>query len=102
MSDAPETIWAFYAPDIEDDNPHCTIVAGETVMHGAAQYTLTSSVAAQIKAAVMAEREACAGICDGEAKDARLHNCATEAIGAVWSAKSIRRRTDTPSTGEGA
>jgi|GEM_PF-3762948 len=38
MSEAPERIWAFYAPEIEADNPQCTIVAGEAVMYGAQQY----------------------------------------------------------------
>lgn len=35
---APKRIWAFYAPEIEEDNPQCTIVAGDAVMHGAQQY----------------------------------------------------------------
>ena len=38
MGDAPERIWALYAPEIEEDNPQCTIVAGEAVMYGAQQY----------------------------------------------------------------
>src|SRR6056297_2637698 len=38
MSDAPERIWAFYAPEIEEDNPQCTIVAGDGPMHGAQPY----------------------------------------------------------------
>lgn len=35
---APERIWAFFAPEIEENNPQCTIVAGEHCMHGAQQY----------------------------------------------------------------
>ena len=38
MSDAPNEIWAFHAPEIIEDNPGCTIVAGESVMHGAQRY----------------------------------------------------------------
>lgn len=37
-SKAPEEIFAFYAPDVEEDNPGCTIIAGERVMHGAQRY----------------------------------------------------------------
>jgi len=36
MSDAPERIWAFYAPDKTDDD--ATIVAYEAVQHGGQQY----------------------------------------------------------------
>lgn len=35
---APERIWAFHAPEVGEDNPQCSIVAGEHVMHGAQQY----------------------------------------------------------------
>ena len=38
MSDAPERIWAFYAPHIAEDENGATIVAYETVQHGAAEY----------------------------------------------------------------
>ena len=38
---APERIWAFNAPEIGEDNPQCSIVAGEHVMHGAQAYTRT-------------------------------------------------------------
>ena len=38
MNDAPERIWAFYAPEVGDDNEGCTIVAGDMCMHGAAPY----------------------------------------------------------------
>lgn len=38
MNAAPEEIWAFHAPEIVEDNPGCTIVAGESVMHGAQRY----------------------------------------------------------------
>ena len=38
---APERIWAFHAPEIAEDNPQCSIVAGEHVMHGAQAYTRT-------------------------------------------------------------
>lgn len=37
-SKAPERIWAFNASEIEQDNPQCTIVAGEKFMHGAQEY----------------------------------------------------------------
>ena len=33
------------APEIEEDNPHCTIVAGEAVMHGAQQYIRADRIA---------------------------------------------------------
>lgn len=48
MSEAPEKIWALYAPEIEADNPQCTIVAGESVMHGAQQYTRSDLATARI------------------------------------------------------
>jgi uncharacterized protein YjbI with pentapeptide repeats len=35
MKNAADEIWAFHAPEIEDDNPGCTIVAGEKCMRGA-------------------------------------------------------------------
>jgi hypothetical protein len=39
MSSAPpDQIWAFYSPDIQTDEPHCTIVASENVQHGGAPY----------------------------------------------------------------
>lgn len=44
----PVRIWAFHAPDVEEDNPGCTIVAGERVMHGSAGYTLTSTIPANM------------------------------------------------------
>jgi len=37
-TNAPERIWAFHAPEVGEDNPQCSIVAGEHVMHGAQQY----------------------------------------------------------------
>ena len=52
MTDAPDRIWAFYAPEVGDDNPGCTIVAGDACMHGAAPYVLT-----KMHDAVMAERD---------------------------------------------
>ena len=59
MTDAPEQIWAFRAPEIEEDNPECTIVAGENCMHGAQSYTRTDIAQAQIGAALeQAKREA--------------------------------------------
>jgi len=57
MSDAPERIWAFYAPEIEEDNPQCTIVAGDGPMHGAQPYIRADRIAeleaqlAKVKAA---------------------------------------------------
>lgn len=53
-------------------------------------------VIGMVRAAVLAEREACAEVCDAEAKEARTHNCTTEAIGAVWAAESIRARPPIP------
>lgn len=47
MTDAPERIWAFYAPDVGEDNPQCSIVAGEHVMHGSQQYVRADLYAAQ-------------------------------------------------------
>jgi len=38
MTDAPDQIWAFHAPDIEQDNPGCTIVAGEKAMPFSTKY----------------------------------------------------------------
>jgi len=38
MTDAPERIWAFHAPDIEQDNLGCTIVAGEKAMPFSTEY----------------------------------------------------------------
>ena len=38
MTDAPDRIWAFYAPDIAEDENGATIVAHETVQHGGAHY----------------------------------------------------------------
>jgi hypothetical protein len=38
MSEAPETIWAFYAPEIAEDNNGATIVAHEGCQHGAQKY----------------------------------------------------------------
>jgi hypothetical protein len=38
MVNAPERIWAFYAPEIADDNNGATIVAYETVQHGGQPY----------------------------------------------------------------
>lgn len=51
MTDAPERIWAFYAPDIEEDNPKCNIVAGDQVMHGATEYIHADIHADLVKAA---------------------------------------------------
>lgn len=49
MTDAPEKIWAFYAPEIEEDNPQCTIVAGEHCMHGAQEYIRADAIAKHVK-----------------------------------------------------
>jgi len=38
MTDAPGRIWAFHAPDIEQDNLGCTIVAGEKAMPFSTEY----------------------------------------------------------------
>ncbi len=50
-TEAPERIWAFYAPEIEEDNPKCTIVAGEHCMHGAQEYIRADIAEAQLAAA---------------------------------------------------
>ena len=51
MSKAPERIWAFYAPEIEEDNPQCTIVAGDDVMYGSCEYIRADIHDALVKAA---------------------------------------------------
>jgi hypothetical protein len=51
MSDAPETIWALYAPEVGEDHPQCTIVAGDEPIYGAMQYTRTDHSQALIAAA---------------------------------------------------
>lgn len=51
----PERIWAFYAPEVGEDNPLCSIVAGEHVMHGAAPY-----IRADLFTSIEAERDALA------------------------------------------
>lgn len=58
-SEAPKEIWAFYAPEIEEDNPQCTIVAGDKVMHGAQRYVRADHALAMVSAErVKALREA--------------------------------------------
>jgi hypothetical protein len=52
MSDAPERIWAFYAPDIAEDENGATIVAHEVVQHGGAEYTRADLHRAEVEAAV--------------------------------------------------
>lgn len=59
-NEAPKEIWAFYAPEIEEDSPQCTIVAGDKVMHGSQKYVRADHALAM----VAAEREACAETCD--------------------------------------
>lgn len=51
MTDAPEKIWAFHAPDIEENEPGCSIVAGEAPMFGAEEYTRSALILAQVAAA---------------------------------------------------
>lgn len=60
MSVAPKTIVVDF-----NGNGTASVISDVPVILGTAGYTLTSSVAAQIEAAVLAEREACAEICDG-------------------------------------
>ena len=38
MIDAPERIWAFYNPDIAEDENGATIIAHENIQHGSAEY----------------------------------------------------------------
>ena len=64
MQDAPELIWAFYAPHIAEDEGGATIVAHDGCRHGAAPYTRTdlciteAECQRRIDAAVQAERDA--------------------------------------------
>jgi hypothetical protein len=48
VTNPPDRIWAFYASEIGDDNQGCTIVAGESCMHGAAPYVRADIAAAEI------------------------------------------------------
>lgn len=38
MTDAPERIWAYHAPELAEDNPGCTIIAGESSMEFSQEY----------------------------------------------------------------
>lgn len=60
MSEAPERIWAFYAPHIAEFENGATIVAHETVQHGGAPYVSEKSHRAEVDAAVKRAIEACA------------------------------------------
>lgn len=51
MSNAPEQIWAFYAPHIADDENGATIVAYETQQFGSHKYIREDLCKAQIAAA---------------------------------------------------
>ena len=51
LNKAPEMIWAFHAPEVEDDNPGCAIIAGESAMHGAQQYIRHDMHVAELAAA---------------------------------------------------
>jgi hypothetical protein len=57
MTDAPETIWALYAPEVGEDHPQCTIVAGDEPIYGAMQYTRTDHSQALVAAAYEAAGE---------------------------------------------
>ena len=77
MSDAPERIWAFYAPHIAEDENGATIVAHETVQHGAAEYvranmqpTASPDVAALVEAAF--QEGFLAGTADGWVNNPRI------------------------------
>jgi len=65
-SEAPERIWAFYAPEIEEDNPQCTIVAGEQCMHGAKEYIRADHALALVAEAYGAAAEFAADTADQE------------------------------------
>ncbi|MCP4488806.1 MAG: hypothetical protein GY820_16075 [Gammaproteobacteria bacterium] len=85
MTDAPERIWAFYAPDIEEDNPKCNIVAGDQVMHGAQQY-----IRADLHAELMRAADSLAGAVDQErnmtCQDFGMQLKASEVVGAALTA----------------
>ena len=49
-----------------------------------------AALALQVKRARDDALEEAALVCDNEVVQARAHNCTTEAIGALWSAKAIR------------
>lgn len=57
MADAPERIWAFYAPEIAEDQNGATIVAHEDVQHGSAPYIRANLVQRMVDEAVEKERE---------------------------------------------
>jgi hypothetical protein len=55
---APDRIWAFYAPEIAEDNNGATVVAHETVQHGGAPFIRADLYTAALARAEKAEAEA--------------------------------------------
>ena len=69
MTDAPERIWAFHAPDIEQDNLGCTIVAGEKAMPFSTEYIRADLSADLVRAGYLAGLGAAANQCASMANE---------------------------------
>ena len=87
VTNPPDRIWAFYAPEIGDDNQGCTIVAGDRCMHGAAPYVRADIAAAEIARlrAVLetirsASKHYARGDCDLSYAHQSTHNLAAAAL----------------------
>ena len=67
---APERIWAFYAPEIADDEAGATIVAHENVQYGAKEYVRADLHQAEVAAALEQGMRKAAAIAKWVARDA--------------------------------